>query len=81
MASLSFEKMYPIFSQMAAFSTFWYGYLAVISPVMVSKVGTSLFSFTTRIDGVGSSNFCAITANSDISLSWTASRIKVMSAS
>ena len=48
---------------------------------MVSKVGMSLFSFTTRIDGVGSSNFCAITANSDISLSWTVSRIKVMSAS
>ena len=47
---------------------------------MVSKVETSLFSFTTWIVGVGSSNFRAISAKADISLSWTVSRIKVISA-
>ena len=45
---------------------------------MISKVGTSLFSFTTLTVGVGSCNFFAISVNLDISLSCTVSRIKVI---
>ena len=47
---------------------------------MVSKVGTSLFSLMTWTVGVSSCNFFTISVNSDISLSWTVSRIKVISA-
>ena len=59
---------------------FWVGILASISPVMVSKVGTSLFSFMTSTVGGGICNCFAISVNSDIGLSCTVSRIKVISA-
>ena len=47
---------------------------------MVSKVGTSLFSFMTLTIGGGICNFFTISVNSDIALSCTVSRIKVISA-